>query len=239
MSNLEILILETNELTQLTVNSIKRNMPRTKYRVVKCGDSKVGTAIGNCDKPTLVVTSGLVLDIRQGDIPPEEKIKEYDICVSRMGVYVDHPRHSTVYKLVDSPIHKGFIDLSIFIINPANWYQIPNSDSGILGNKKCLYMPRYINHKHDPIVKDCIGSYEAFRYGMSGESAAVFNYIPHLLSGKATPVETFAYCFDKVAEYTDGLPEEAKQRILKLGNKSKIRVAKMRKALYELKLGET
>lgn len=238
MSNLEILVLEANELTALTVNSIKRNMPRTKYRVVKAGSSKIGTAIANCDKPTLVVTSGLVLNIRQGDIPPAEKINEYDICVSRMGVYVDHPRHSTVYKLIDSPMHKGFIDLSIFIINPANWYEIPSSDAGMLGNKKCLYMPRYINHKHDPIVKDCIGSYEAFRYGMSGESAAVYNYIPLLLSGKATPIETFAYCFDKVAEYAEGLPEPVKQKVLKLGHKTKVRVGKMRKRLYELKLGE-
>lgn len=238
MSNLEILILEANELTPLTVNSIKKNMPRVKYKVVKAGKSKVGTALANCSKPTLVVTSGLVLNIRQGDIPPEEKINEYDICVSRMGVYVDHPKHSTVYSLIDTPMHKGFIDLSIFIINPANWYEIPSSDAGMLKNKKCLYMPRYINHKHDPIVKDCIGSYEAFRYGMSGESAAVYNYIPHLLSGKATPIETFAYCFDKVAEYAEGLPEPLKEKVLNLGNKTKVRVGKMRKRLYELKLGE-
>lgn len=238
MSDLEILILESNELTALTVNSIKKNMPRAKYKIVKCGSSKVGTAISNCTKPTLVVTSGLVLNIRQGDIPPLEKINNYDICVSRMGVYVDHPKHSTTYSLIDSPLNKGFVDLSIFILNPKNWFEIPETDSGFLSTKKCLYMPRYINHKHDPLIKECIGSYEAFRYGLSGESASVFNYLPHLLSGKAAPIETFAYCFDKVAEYAEGLPEEAKRRVLKLGNKTKVRVGKMRKALYELKLGE-
>jgi hypothetical protein len=238
MSDLEILILEANELTALTVNSIKKNMPRAKYKVVKCGKSKVGTAISNCTKPTLVVTSGLVLNIRQGDIPPVDKINNYDICVSRMGVYVDHPKHSTTYGLIDSPLNKGFIDLSIFILNPKNWFEIPETDAGFLSTKKCLYMPRYINHKHDPLVKDCIGSYEAFRYGLSGESAAVLNYLPHLISGKATPIETFAYCFDKVAEYAEGLPEDYKQKVLKLGNKTKVRVGKLRKALYELNLGE-
>lgn len=238
MSDLEILILEANELTALTVNSIKKNMPRAKYKVVKCGASKVGTAVSNCTKPTLVVTSGLVLNIRQGDIPPLEKINNYDICVSRMGVYVDHPKHSTTYSLIDSPLTKGFVDLSIFILNPKNWFEIPQTDSGFLSTKKCLYMPRYINHKHDPLIKDCIGSYEAFRYGLSGESASVYNYLPHLLSGKATPIETFAYCFDKVAEHAEGLPEEYKKKVLNLGNKTRVRVGKMRKALYDLKIGE-
>jgi len=238
MSSLEILVLDCNELTPITVNSIRKNMPRAKYRVVKPGKSKVGTAVAHCDKITLVVTSGLVLNIKHGDIPPEEKIKNYHMCVSRMGVYVDHPKHADTYKLIGSPLNKGFLDLSIFIINPAKWYEIPNKDSGILGNKKMLYMPRYFNHKHDPIVKDCIGGREAFKYGMSGEAAAVYNYLPHLLSGQATPVETMAYCFDKVAEFTDGLPEEVEKRINKLGEKTKVRVGKMRKGLYDLEVGE-
>lgn len=239
MSDLEILVLDCNELTPITVNSIRKNMPRAKYKVVKVGDSKIGTAVANCDKPTLVVTSGIVLDIKHGDIPPIEKIKQYHMCVSRQGVYVDHPKHASVYKLIGSSITKGFIDLSIFIINPDKWYEIPASDSGVLGNKKVLYMPRYFNHKHDPIIADCIGGYEAFRYGMSGEAAAVLNYIPHLLSGKATPIETMAYCFDKVAEHTEGLDEEVAQRIKKLGHKSKIRAGKMRKGLYDLTVGDS
>ena len=53
------------------------------------------------------------------------------------------------------------------------------------------------------------------------EAAAVLNYIPHLLSGEATPIETMAYCFDKVAKFTDGLPPEAEERVKKLGEKDK------------------
>ena len=38
MSSLKILILETNPLlTQLTINSIRKNTPRANWKVVKCG----------------------------------------------------------------------------------------------------------------------------------------------------------------------------------------------------------
>lgn len=238
MSALEILVLECNDLTSLTVNSIRKNMPRAKYKVVKCGASKVGTSLAHATDTTLVVTSGLVLNIRQGDLPPDSKLKQYAISVSREGVYVDHPKHGKVYELINSPITKGFVDLSIFVINPDSWYEMPKTDAGIFKDKKCLYMPRYINHKHDVIIKDCIGGYEAFKYGMAGETAAVYNYIPHLLSGEATPIETIAYCFDKLEEYSGGLSPEAKARVCKLAKKTKVRVGKMRKGLFELSLGD-
>lgn len=238
MSALEILVLDCNDFTALTVNSIKKNMPRTKYKVVKCGKSKVGTALSNITGITLVVTGGLVLNIRQGDLPPENKLKNYALCLSREGVYVDHPKHSLSYSLIDSPINKGFVDLSIFVINPDKWYEIPTKDSGILSDKKCLYMPRYINHKHDVLIKDCIGSYEAFKYGLAGETAAVYNYLPCLLSGKATPIETFAYCFDKLEEYKMGLPSKAEKVVTTFANKTRKRISKVRKGLFDLSIGE-
>lgn len=235
MSDLEILILDCNPLTPITTTSIKKNMPRAKFKVVKCGKSKIGTAVANTTKPTLVVTGGLALNIRQGDIPAYDTLHKYDMCVSRLGVYTDHPRLSEVYNITSNPIGKGHIDLSIFIINPARWYELPNTDAGALRDKKILYMPRYINHKTDTLVKDCIGSYEAFHYGMMGEDASVFNYIPNLLSGSATPIETFAYCFDKLEEYVDELEDEQKQKVLGLASKSKARIATMRKKLANLK----
>lgn len=235
MSDLEILILDCNPLTPITVTSIKKNMPRVKYKVVKCGKSKIGTAIAHTTKPTLVVTGGIALNLRQGDIPSQETLERYDICVSRLGVYADHPRLSEVYNITSNPIGKGHIDLSIFIINPTRWYELPDKDSGALRTKKVLYMPRYINHKTDTLVKECIGSYEAFHYGMMGEDASVFNYIPNLLSGEATPVETYAYCFDKLEDYVDALQEPEKTKVLTLAKKSKIRIAKMRKRLADLK----
>lgn len=236
MSALEILILDCNEFTALTVNSIRKNMPRAKYKIVKPGASKIGTALINATGPTLVVTGGIVLDIKHGDLPSEDKIKQYAICLSREGVYSDHPKHSETYKLINSKISKGVMDLSIFIINPDKWYEIPNTDSGILGRKKCLYMPRYINHKSDVLVKDCIGGYEAFKYGMAGETAAAYNYLPNLLSGKATPIETFAYCFDKLDEYKEGLPEDAYNTVTSLAAKTTKRISKMRKELFDLSM---
>ena len=236
MSNLEIIILECNDLTALTVNSIKKNMPRAKYKVVPAkGKSKIGTALSHAKGITLVVTSGLVLNIKHGDLPPESKLEQYALSVSREGVYVDHPKHSTSYNLVNSNITKGFIDLCIFIINPAKWFEIPTKDSGVVGDKKTLFMPRYINHKSDPILKDCIGAYEAFKYGMAGETGAVYNYLPNLISGKATPIETFAYCFDKLEEYSEGLPEYKRKQVLNLAQKTKTRVGKLRPQLLATK----
>jgi|SRR5210317_782464 len=235
MSDLEILILDCNPLTPITITSIKKNMPRAKFKVVKCGKSKIGAAVANTTKPTIVVTGGLVLNLRQGDIPSYETLLKYDICVSRLGVYTDHPKLSSVYEITANPITKGHVDLSIFIINPERWYELPNTDAGALRDKKTLYMPRYINHKTDTLVRDCIGSYEAFHYGMMGEDASVFNYIPNLLTGEATPVETFAYCFDKLENYVDELQEPQKTKVLNLAQKSKIRVSKMRKRLSDLK----
>lgn len=236
MSSLEILVLDCNELTPLTVNSIRKNMPRAKYRVVKPGKSKIGTAVANCERPTIVVSSGAVLNIRHGDVP--EKAKDYHMCVSRQGVYIDHPKHSKVYELIGSPITRGFVDLSVFIINPEKWYEIPDTDAGVMGNKKILYMPRYFNHKQDPIIAECVGGYEALKYGMQGEAAAVLNYTPHLLSGKATPIETVAYCFDKIEEFTYGLDPESKAKIQKLAKKTRQRATRLRRGLYDLKVGE-
>lgn len=235
MSLRKILILESNELAPLTINSIKQNMPRMKYEVVPAGSSKVGTALANVTEPTLVVTSGIVLDIKQGDMPPPETINKYHICVSRTGVFVDHRRHSQTYSVLESNISKGHIDLSIFIINPDKWLEIPNSDRRVLNEKKVLYMPRYLNHKTDILVEECIGAYEAVRYGIQGESAAVLNYVPNILSGKANVMESYAYCFDKLEKYSADLHPKWQKNISTLAEKTRVRISKTRKRLHDLR----
>lgn len=237
MSDLKILILETNpKLTRLTVNSIRKNTPRAKWSVVPCGKSKIGTALANSVEPTLVVTSGLILNLKQGDLPPLSTIQKYHICASRSGIYSDHKRHSKDYEMIGVNMTPGHIDLSIFIVNPDKWYEIPSSDVRILNEKKVLYMPRYMNHRTDPLVSTCINTREAFNYGMGAEHAAVLNYVPHILSGKATVRETFAYAFDRLEEYSEGVDPSIRQNILQLANKSKHRVSKMRRRFHDLEL---
>lgn len=235
MSALRILILETDSrLTQLTINSIQTNLPRAAYSVVKCGDSKVGTALQVCGELTIVVTSGVILNFKYGDIPPIEKLSQYHIAVSRAGVFADHPNLQNSYGLIGSNIGKGHIDLSIFIINPSKWIEIPNTDARILNEKKVLYMPRYFNHKTDVLIPECVGAYQALKYGMQGEDAAVINYVPNIISGKATVFETYAYCFDKLEDYLSDVDEEIKENILKLSNLTKTRISKLRKKLLNL-----
>lgn len=234
MSLQKILILETNELTELTISSIKKNMPRVKYEVVPAGKSKVGTALSNCDGLTLVVNSGVVLNIKHGDLPPIERLNKYHICVSRTGVFVDHKRHAETYSVLESNIGKGHIDLSVFIINPDKWHEIPNTDKRILNEKKVLYMPRYLNHKTDILVPACIGAYEAVKYGIQGESAAIINYVPNIISGKATVSECYAYCFDKLEDYSSNLHPRWRDNISKLASRSKVKISKTRKRLHDL-----
>ena len=97
---LNVLILQQNELVNLTINSIKKNMPNTTYKVVDCKSKpKIKTALENISQTTLVVSSGLILNVSEQDLPPIEKLKEYPICVSRAGVYTDH-YFKTNYKVI-------------------------------------------------------------------------------------------------------------------------------------------
>jgi len=231
---LDILILEENELLPLTLNSICANMPDAAFTVVKGGTSRIGTALDNVTKPTLVVKSGLVLNIKDGDIPSNKMLERYPICVSREAVYSDNPQWHQNYKNIKSKLTKGTLDLSIFVINPALWKSNPQKDSGIWKDVKKLFMPRYMNHKTDVLMSSCISSYSAFQFGLLGEYASVFNYVPLLQQGKATPVETFAYCFDKLLPFTSGLDPEAKMKVEKLGTLTKLRVGNMRYKMYKM-----
>jgi hypothetical protein len=234
--NLKILILETNNLTPLTTNSIEANMTGWSYKVVRPGESKIGTALENTDDVTLVVQSGLVLNVKEGDVPSKEKLKNYHLGVSREAVYADHPSLGKHYELTSRKMHKGMIDLSLFVINPTRWDTIPRSDSGLLRNSKLLYMPRYMNHRNDIIFKEeAINSSDALTYGVLGEQACIHNYIGMLDNKDASVLETYAYCFDKLLPYTEGLPKEEKEIVECLGNKTKRRISRLRRRLHNVK----
>ena len=122
-----VLILETNNLTALTTNSIEINMPHFQYKIVKPGKSKIATALHNIKEITLVVKSGMVLNIKDKDLPKIKNLMKYDMCVSRQGVYTDHPSIKKHYKLTTNELHKGMIDLSLFIMNKVSSIQIKSS----------------------------------------------------------------------------------------------------------------
>ena len=234
--NLKLLILETNNLTRLTTNSIEANMTGYDYKVVKPDESKIGTALKNIDDITLVVKSGLVLNIKEGDLPSREKLKKYHLGVSREAVYADHPSIFKHYDLTSRKMHKGMIDLSLFIINPAMWDDIPESDTGLLSKSKLLHMPRYMNHRNDIIFKEqTINASDALTYGVLGEQACIYNYIGVLDSKDISVLETYAYCFDKLLPFTEGLPKEEKEIVEYLGNKTKKRISRLRRRLHNVK----
>ena len=137
MSRPEVLVVECNKLASLTVNSVKANMPDWDCKVVPYNEGFIPTALKNLTKTALVVKSGVILNVQDGDIPSWELLSEHDICLSRAGVFSDHPKHSQAYGLVGSQIgRKHHVDLSVFIINPARWADIPASDVGGAADSK-------------------------------------------------------------------------------------------------------
>ena len=230
-----VLIYEANPLTALTVNSIKQNMPDWTYKVVKSGVSKIGTALQNVDDISLVVRSGVVLNIGKDDLPTKEKLSNYHMALSREYVFHDHYRLHGCYELkLGSVINADVIDLSVFIINPHMWDEIPEKDSGVFMGKKKLYMPRYMHHKTDIVVKDNLSARDCNIYGVLAERSCILNYVPCILNGELSMSERFAYPFDKISKYTDGLDQKYKDIISKFSSMTEGRYDKFRRRLARI-----
>lgn len=235
----KILVIQCNNLSALTVNSIQQNMPDWSYEVVSYDKGFIRTALKNTNEITLCVKSGVILDIKDGDLPDINKLKNYDIALSREGVFTDDPKNKHVYGLIKSSITKKTMDLSIFIINPSRWIKIPATDAGVLGKVKRLRMPRFMNHKTDIIVARAIGGRCALTYGMLAEEASAFNYTPIFDIGKANGNEMLAYALERALPFTEGLPSVEKQKIEALASATEIRFAKLRRGLAtSLPLGD-
>ena len=222
----EILVVECNKLTSLTVNSIRQNMPDWGFKVVPYERGFIPTALRNTDELCLVVKSGVVLNIQDGDLPEKALLQDYDICVSRAGVFTDNPSNQHVYKLVGSKLNKKSLDLSIFLINPKRWVRVPDSDIGVLAKVKRLRMPRHMNHKSDPLVAESISAQAAMDYGMLAEQASVFNYVDVFERGTVNGNEMFAYALEKALPFANELPE-----VQKLATRTANRVSKLRVGL--------
>lgn len=227
LSDLKVLILEENNLVDLTVNSLHKNMPNTSYTVVPCTPgTRFTTTFKNIRDTTLVLRSGLVIN-REVEVP--KKIIDYALCVSRRGVYIDHNRIKDHYPLIDKSMHKDLIDLSVFLVNPEKWDSIPTSDRGVLGGKRLLYMSRMMNHKDDILfAKEATAAIDALNYGISGERAFIYNYVDCIQKDTINVSETFAYHFEKLLPYLSGVPKKERSRIEYLANKTTTRISKMR-----------
>ena len=231
---MKYLVLKNN-YTALTVNSIKQNMPDAEYKVVSVEGGKIPTALKHCKELTMVIMGGIVLNIKEGDLPPIEKLKKHHLAMSREAVFADHSRWRKNYSLIKSRLHEGVVDMSIFIINPEKWKTVPKDDSNFILGKKIMYMPRYMNHRDDPTLGTCMGGSDVLSYGSLGEDASVHNYLTHLYSGEANVRDTFGCCFDKLLPFTEGLEDKERKIVERLGNLTKVRVGKLRQMFIDIK----
>lgn len=227
----EILIYQTNNLACITINSIKKNMPDWKYKVVKVEDGIIKTALNNCDKTTLVVESGVILNIQDNDLPPLEVLNKYHMAKSKKLVFGDHDRLCGCYEVLLGHIpNGGVIDLSVFIINPSKWDFIPETDIGFWNDIKTISIPRYMNHRTDVLVYQSLSARDCFMYGALGEQASIHNYIECFKQGHVNMSERFAYCLDKYLNYLDDVSDTVYNMITKVAKENK-RYTKFRKQM--------
>ena len=69
---MQYVILENNDFTALTVNSLKTCIPDAEYKVIVKNDKPLEQSLQNCNDLTFVIASGVVLELKEGDLPPEE-----------------------------------------------------------------------------------------------------------------------------------------------------------------------
>ena len=230
-----ILVVESNSLTALTVNSIKRNMPGWNYEVVQEGQGLIDTALRHCSDVTLVVKSGIILDLKEGDLPPISTLEKYALCAARDCVWADHSGHRHVYGLIGQGTGANDrMDLSIFIINPALWDAVPEFDEGALKDKKVLRMPRCMNHKEDLLIAESLSAKHVLEYGMLASRASVFNYTNVFLSGEANGNQMLAYPLENALSLMEGLPVDAEITVRKVAEKTEKQVAAMRTGLSKV-----
>ena len=230
---LNFVIIETNSLTPLTANSILKHVPDAKINTVLLQDGGIPTALSATNDPAFVVRSGVVFRATEKQLPLEA-LHRNPLSISDACVFGNHPTLSGSYATLGLADASNTADLSAFFIVPELWKSIPPSDNAALPNCKKLWMPRYMNHKTDPLVPKALNAKEALYYGALGVPALVLNYLPNLLSGEATPNEQAAYCFDHLAPYTSGLDKSDRDRLQNLIEKTATRYAKMRDSFAQL-----
>lgn len=227
----KLLVLDRNDLTGLTLSSIQSALPDADVKVASFDGGYIRTALKNCNDITLVVESGVMLNTSRFDVPGDDVLSRYQLAVSRAHVFADHPHHVNLYGLMGITPDKSLIDLTVFLINPSTWSDMPISDREAVSRARKLYMPRYMNHRSDPVVPEAMGAWPALQYGMLGMQAVVNNYIPQFLSGTASPAEMYGYCMDYALSHLEALSGHTKDRVHALARKTQIAAARLRSGL--------
>lgn len=212
--NLNVLIID-NQYAGITEQSLLEHFPGIDYWIVGCSNKGViRTALENCgDKITLVLMGGVVVELREGDLPSIEELSKVHLCAATSGVFMGDKRNEKFYEYVDLSSPPDAIDLNVFIINPKKWKKWPKKDAGALRKKRVTLMPRYMNHKHDDLIDTCVSPFSALEYGMYGLHCAIYNYVHLFDRDKLSVIERYAYRLDRVVEYLDKVSDEVRDRI--------------------------
>ena len=96
-------------------------------------------------------------------------------------------------------------------------------------------MPRYMNHKDDILFREeSTAAIDAFNYGVLGEQALVHNYLDPIHRKNINILEIYAYCFDKLLPYLEGVPKKETDRINLLANKTLIKIKNTREKMHHV-----
>lgn len=226
MSPLKNVVIRVNPFVEMTEASLKGEVCVVDLKKEGVLATALEAARG---EPALVVFSGVVVELDSGDLPPAGVLAGYDLAAARAQVFSDHKSFSRFYRYHNQAPNARAVDLSVFVINPARWASPPTADQGALRDRKILAMPRYMNHKTDVLFETCISAYEALKYGMLGNHAAILNYLPCIEKGEASVIERYAYCFERLAPYVEALPRRQRDQVLRLIERTTI--AKFREAM--------
>lgn len=217
MLSLNVLIID-NEYAGITEQSIQENMPGVQYCVAPLmKEGIIRTALENSDgQITLVFVGGVVVEMKEHDIPGMAELKNTHLCAANSGVFLGDKRNEKFYDYIDLASPPDAIDLDVFIINPGKWKKWPRKDAGALRKKRVTIMPRYMNHKWDDLIDTCVSPFCALEFGMYGLHCSVYNYVKLFDREKLSVLERYAYRFDRVVEYLDRVSDEVRDRILAL-----------------------
>jgi len=238
MSRPKILILDTIPgLTQLTVNSLKKNSPDWEYEVLpnvprtsRIKAALESQAAQDCleDDVLFCVTSGCYLNINDNTFPPEDMMARHHLLMSNQAVFFDNEHYVAFYQTEGIEKLLNAIDLSVFILNPTKWNFIPETDSGFYSKIQTRKMPRYMNHRWDPLLEAVVGARHGFKYSLVGETAAVLNYVDKIETGQVTVSDCWSLCFDLLEDCIEGVAPAYRENILKMSEKQKKTVGAMR-----------
>lgn len=234
-----IVINDNPELLSLTTDSIEKSCIGWNYVVLNTKNKQKFPVIFEHAKQTdekifLVVSAGVVLNLKENSLPPLKLLKKNHMIVSRKGLFFNN-LYGSLYEKEKTGINQNIIDTSVFIINTEKFDFIPESDSGFLSKITIKDLPLYMNHKGDPLIKEVLSVRHLFKHGITGENAHIFNYVDYILKGECTVSESYALCFEKLLPYIDNLADRYKNNIRKITrNIKQSRIDTFRKKYYEI-----